>query len=181
MKRLVSWYVGNYKAGGFVIIIFSFTLFILAKLYELITFPVRLFSDSVLVGLLFLVIFPPLLGYFFSVGWLRLLTAKLQLKFPEGKYPRLRLALKFFSPGDIREKNFPEVKVKLGFGDKEVRFIGFVVREWEESGVVWCRVAIPTYPLPATGNFIEVKKSELIYTGRRLEEGAFTFLSFGSK
>ncbi|MDZ4299304.1 MAG: hypothetical protein U1A26_00115, partial [Candidatus Sungbacteria bacterium] len=69
-----------------------------------------------------------------------------------------------------------------GIQGKDVYILGFVTKRWKDStGIIWCRVAIPTYPAIFTGNLIKIRENDLIYTGRFFRDTAITFISFGSK
>ena len=188
LLSLLGQYFSYYKAGGFVLVIAGLLLFLLMQIFRLLTFPVSLLTDSRLIIVIFVVLFPPLFGFLLTRNFLRLQKIFRLQNIAEKcskKYPRLfnvtENLIQLLSAGDIREKKFHEVEIEFEIGGKKIRVLGFVVREYSVSGEIWCRVAVPTYPMPATGNFVQIRKTDLIYTGRTLPDTAFTFMSFGTK
>lgn len=185
MKSLRAWlrervrsYFSFYKAGGFVIVFVGLGFYLVLQIYNLATYPVRFFTDSRYIIAFVMLIAPPLVGFLLTRNFFLLQG---YLDGLSKKYPRTANLLKLFSASSIKENKFPEVKIEADVCGKKIRLLGFVAQEYWQGGEVWCRVAIPTYPVPVTGNLLEIRKSDLIYTGRNLEDVAFTFISFGTK
>lgn len=178
LRERVRSYFSYYKVGGFVIIFVGLGLYLVLQIYNLATYPVRFFTDSRIIAILVLLIVPPLLGFLLTRNFFRLQGYIAGLS---KKHPRITNLLTIFSASNIKENKFAEVKIEAEIGGKKIRFLGFVVQEYRQAGELWCRVAIPTYPVPVTGNLVEIRKSDLFYTGRNFEDVAFTFISFGTK
>lgn len=89
---------------------------------------------------------------------------------------------KFIPSSDQLEKfksgSYSEVQVEIC---PEIFVRGILIKEWTEGDVSWCRVLVPTTPVPMTGNLIEVEKSKILITGRSAEDLFRTYLSLGMK
>jgi uncharacterized membrane protein len=89
---------------------------------------------------------------------------------------------KFIPSSDQLEKfksgSYSEARVEIYPG---IFVRGILIREWPEGEVWWCRVLVPTTPVPMTGNLIEVEKSKVVITGRTAEDLFRTYLSLGMK
>lgn len=79
---------------------------------------------------------------------------------------------------EFKKGKYSEVRVEIHPG---IFVRGILVKEWMEGGVSWCRVLVPTTPVPMTGNLIEVERSKAIITGRSADELFRTYLSLGMK
>lgn len=180
MEKWFKFYSANYKLGAFVIVFSGLVLYVLVKLFEIVSYPLSFLPGPLPVHIFLafatIVAIPPLIGTFLSSNFVRRSIESLEFS-----YPKIYFLFKFLYAEDIKERKFPEVKIEFREGISRTRLLGFVVREWTDGGETWCRVAIPTFPLPATGNFIEKPKSELIYTGRQFSDAILTCLSFGTK
>ncbi len=185
MKRINRWssqyykrYISYYKVGGFTLLIISIILYLFAQLYQLLVLPIYQLTGSIVTAILLILIIPPLLGLLLASNTFRFHS--FLDRFSE-KYPRTARIVHLLSPGDIKENSFPEVKVEVLIDNQKIRILGYVVQEYREHDEIWCRVAIPTFPIAVHGNFIEVQKQNLIYTGRNVQDTALTLLSFGTK
>ncbi len=89
---------------------------------------------------------------------------------------------KFIPSSEQLEKfksgSYLEVKVEICPG---IFFRGVLIKEWEEDNQLWCRILVPTTPVPITGNLIEVEKYKVKITGRKAEDLFRTYLSLGMK
>ena len=146
------------------------------QVYGTATYPVKIFTASILGQIVFLAIAPFFLGLIFGSAYVR---RKIEAVTP--KKPQAAFWLRMLVPADFKEKNFPEVRVRADMGGYVGRVVGFVVNELSEGDERWCRVAIPTFPLPLTGILIEVPKRQLAFTGRRFQDTAMLYITFGMK
>jgi len=174
--RALAYYLNACKSGAFLLILISFAAMTAAQVHAVATYPVKIFTQSVLVQIVFLATTPFILGLIFGSSYVR---RKIEVITP--KMPKAAFWLRMLVPADFKEKNFPEVRVRVDMGGYVVRFVGFVVNEWGEGDERWCRVAIPTFPLPVTGILIEVPKRQLAFSGRKFQDMAMIYISFGMK
>ncbi len=79
---------------------------------------------------------------------------------------------------EFKKGKYSEVRVEIHPG---IFVRGILVKEWKEGKVPWCRVLVPTTPVPMTGNLIEVPRSKARITGRSADELFRTYLSLGMK
>ena len=182
MKRLLKFYSSHYKSGVFVLIalglVYYFCSFIWQTVYSFLGHFVASHGLLVLLSASFIILVPAILGLLLYIIFLISFVAPF-LEWLTPRAPNLAAVLKLLSP--VKEERFAEVRVTLGDANYPLALTGYLAKEYTLGEEEWCRVGVPTYPLPTTGFLIDVRKSQLRKTGRSFSEMAVTYFSFGTK